>query len=179
MFKCIHCDYVANTDAKMQRHNNRKIPCSKSMKQEREKRKYVADNSESNNRERRMSTSSQESDDESDGYDSINQINPLPNIEALFINDQEYLDYSDAPEGIEKCTWELDLYRDLLKCAIYNLDMYHKKYFREAENIEEQFTRLNEFQRILIPLRCVGDTQFWRKINQEAKKHGVNLNDGS
>lgn len=43
MIQCVHYDFKTNKISKLTRHINRKIPCSKSMKQERQQKQLNSD----------------------------------------------------------------------------------------------------------------------------------------
>ena len=156
MFKCVHCDFKTNKISKLTRHINRKIPCSKSMKQERQQKQGNSNVDQLASEFARNSLTHPEIGVEP----SINRVN-------MYDDDS---DYTHPPEGMEKCTWELDLFNEILKCVVFNLGAFQHKHFREVESIEEETKRSREFQNIFLPLRCIGDVQFWRRINREAKK---------
>ena len=164
MFKCIHCDFQTDKDFKFTRHINRKIPCSKSMKQERERKRQNSDVGQL------TSEFSRNTIDEDIGDTSIdNRVEP-PNS-RVDDNDNDS-DDGHPPEGMENLTWELSLINDVIRYTIYNMTMYHNKYFREYESADDEINRLCEFSESITPLRCIGDVGFWRKVNRRARRQG-------
>lgn len=175
MFKCIHCNFQTDKDFKYTRHINRKIPCSKSMKQERERKRQKSDVGQL------TSEFSRNTIDEDIGETSNSRVVEPSNsrVEPSTPNGNDYTDndFDDndsddghPPEGMETLTSEIAIINDVIKYTLYNFMMYQNKYFREYESFEDEVDRMCEFNRIIIPLRCMGDVGFWRKINREARK---------
>ena len=184
MFKCIHCDFQTDKDFKYTRHINRKIPCSKSMKQERERKRQNSDVGQL------TSEFSRNTIDEEIGETSTSRVDPSirnrvdpsnsrnGNQDMNANNDYDDSDSDDGhpPEGMETLTSEIEIINDVIKYTLYNFMMYQNKYFREYESFEDEVDRMCEFNKIIIPLRCMGDVGFWRKINREARKKEADNN---
>ena len=191
MFKCIHCDFQTDKDFKYTRHINRKIPCSKSMKQERERKQQNSDVGELTSEFSRNTIDEDIGDTsnsrvepsirnrvESSIRNRVEPSNPNGNHDLNDDNDYDDNDSDDGhpPEGMETLTSEIAIINDVIKYTIYNLMMYQNRYFREYESFEDEVDRMCEFNKIIIPLRCMGDVGFWRKINREARKKEADNN---